>query len=305
MFNKILVSAGLVVCLIVCNIIDASAASKLNSYQKMIQNKNFMIKYETITKTPAYYLPNQEVLNLMFDPGAMNKVKQSYDLIKNKLYFINHELFQDKIIVPQSKNRKAYESTKELLTEGVWCKANSKGVTVVSGNKVYSECINDYTGVYTYSIDNKSLEWKYIGYGEKKYFSEIEKNEYNINKLQLKYKDYDIESEMNYGINFGNVVVTRYLHAILPEEDHPMTIPVFKLIKSTDEYEEYYSDDGSLKEVVRYYFDGNNLSKIMAMAVRSNVNNSTEVGQYIININEFTDNVDTKYFTLPDYIISK
>lgn len=305
MFKKILAAFVLLGFLAISNNIDACAASKLEPYQKMIQNKNFMIKYETITKTPAYYLQNQEALDIMFDSEKMRKVKQAFDIIKNKSYIVNHSLFPDKIIAPQSKDRNVYEMMKESVTEGAWCKSNSNGITAVSDSKIYSECTNDYTGVYTYSINNKSLSWKYIAYNGKKNYSEIEKNDWSSNKLNLKYCDYDIESEVNYGINLGNVAITRYLYAILPEQDHPMTIPVFTLVKSTDEYEEYYSDDGSLKEVVRYYFSGGSLSKIMAMAVKSNVNNSTEVGQYIINISEFTDNVDSKYFALPAYIIAK
>lgn len=305
MYKRFLTVFVLLGYIIISNNIYASAASKLEPYQKMIQTKNFMIKYETVTKTPAYYLQNQEVLDIMFDSEKMSKIKQAMEIIKNKSYIVNHSLFPDKIIAPQSKDRKIYEMMKEAVTEGAWCKSNSKGIAAVLDNKLYSECTNDYTGVYAYSIDNKSLAWKYIAYNGKKNYSEIEKNDWASNKLNLKYCDYDIESEMNYGVNLGNIVITRYLYAMLPEQDHPMTVPVFKLLKSTDEYEEYYSDDGSMKEVIRYYFNGNELNKIMAMAVKTNANNATEVGQYIININEFSDNVDNKYFTLPEYIIAK
>lgn len=288
--------------LVVC----AMPSSKLEPYAKMITSRNFMIKYENLSKIPGPYIANPEYLFSMDDTRTSNSIKKFMDLRKNNAYFTNLQLFPENKVSTFNAQGKFYklQSAKNYELSPI-----SNGIIVAKDNNIYSECGDDRGRLYQLSVKDKSLIWKMmnLSYGTNKnkisYTPLVAADMGSKKNVKLEYTDYDIESEINYGINLGSAPITRYIYAILPEADHPMTVPEFRLIKSTDEYEEYYSENENIQEAVRYCFDGDKLTKIMAMAVMEHPNGEKEIGQYIININEFTSEIDESYFKIPDYVI--
>lgn len=290
--------------LIVC----AMPSSKLEPYAKMISSKNFMIKYENLSKIPGPYIANPEALFSMDDVGTSSSRKKFMDVSKHNAYFVNLKLFPENKVSTFNAQGKFYklQSAKDYELLPI-----SQGVVVVKDNNFYSECGNDRGRLYQLSINDKSLNWKMqnLSYGTNKNkisYTPLAAADMGSDKsVKLEYTDYDIESEINYGINLGSAPITRYIYAMFPEADRPMTIPEFRLVKSTDEYEEYYSENDNMQEAVRYYFDGDKLTKIKAMAIIEHPNVENEIGQYVININEFTSEIDESYFKLPEYVFIK
>lgn len=109
--------------------------------------------------------------------------------------------------------------------------------------------------------------------------------------------------EVNYianimqGDSFGSSNMTRYLNALLPDDNKSMDMPVFRYVGSgwLDNglnYEDYKSDAKDFFEAVRYYFNGYNLVKIAAAQYWRNNNGVMEGNKTIIKITEFSPTPD-------------
>ena len=106
------------------------------------------------------------------------------------------------------------------------------------------------------------------------------------------------------GASFGGSNMTRYLNAILPNDDKSKEMPVFKFVDSGWlnnglNYEDYTSTNNGIFEAVRYYFNGYNLVKIAAVQYWTNANGVMEGNKTIMKINEFSSAPDKTYLELP------
>lgn len=107
----------------------------------------------------------------------------------------------------------------------------------------------------------------------------------------------NIMANVMLGDSFGSSNMTRYLNALLPDDNKSMDMPTFRYIGSgwLDNglnYEDYKSDEENFFEAVRYYFNGYNLVKIAAAQYWRNSNGVMEGNKTIIKINEFSPTPD-------------
>lgn len=106
------------------------------------------------------------------------------------------------------------------------------------------------------------------------------------------------------GNTYGSSRMSRYLNALLPNDNKSLDMPTFRYVGSgwLDNglnYEDYKSNDDSVFEAVRYYFNGYNLVKIAAVEYWTNASGVMEGNKTIIKINEFSPVPDTNYLQIP------
>lgn len=300
------------------------SASKLDSYRDMVKNREFTISYTYETEIPSLFISNPEI-----------------EYIEGKIYFDDYKkavkYYNDRFCIPnmvqltpeeslKNGNGVLYFTTANKNTINTHLRnaslpAGGSGMAAITKDNMYSECVTDKSSIHHLKLGDQYLGWKsYNLMSEKKSYTPIGEsvtkdmmnsvpsiNIFSIfggndNSLKLKYLPYDTEMELNYGINLGSTLITRYINAILPDEDHPVYIPKFNLVSSTPEYEDYQTDNNGKKEVVRYCFDGDKLTKIMVVIAGYKLDGTPNVHQYSILINDFTSQVDPKHFEIPEYI---
>lgn len=112
------------------------------------------------------------------------------------------------------------------------------------------------------------------------------------------------------GSSFGSSALTRYLNAILPNENKSPDMPEFEFVTSgwLDNglnYEDYSSSEGNVYEAVRYYFNGYNLIKIAAIQYWRNDQGIMEGEKTIIRIDEFSPTPTKELLVLPEGVKEK
>lgn len=315
---------SILLCLVVLSIsVSIACASKLDVYRDMVKNKEFTVSYTYETEIPMLFISNPEI-----------------EYIEGKMYFDDYKkavkYYNDKFCIPNMTQLVPEESLKNgngvmYLTPGMntlnthlrnaSLPAGGSGMAAITKDNMYSECVTDKASIHHLKLGEQYLGWKaYNLVSEKKSYTPIGEsvtkdlmnsvpsiNIFSIfggndNSIKLKCLPYDTEMELNYGINLGSTLITRYINAILPDEDHPVYIPKFNLVSATPEYEDYQTDNNGKKEVVRYCFDGDKLTKIMVIIAGYKLDGTPSVHQYSIVINDFTSQVDQKHFEIPEYI---
>lgn len=183
------------------------------------------------------------------------------------------------------------------------------------------------SGIVTADGDNRYEE---IGYGDMKQcrFQRGEdtfvfiKNAVKAPTGNLMYEIYGAKKNLvapiatNYmaqsmlGSSYGSSALTRYLNAILPDDNKSSDSPEFKFVTSGWlenglNYEDYRSVDGDINEAVRYYFNGYNLIKIAAIRYWRNEKGVMEGEKTIIRIDEFSPTPTKELLTLPPGVKEK
>lgn len=178
-------------------------------------------------------------------------------------------------------------------------------------------------------LTNKQVEYLLVADGENKY-EEMEAGDFKQCRLVkgddtyvfVKHRNNGIEdiwgskkgvvspmkrnlrAEAMAGASYGGSKMTRYLNAMLPNENKSKDMPVFNYVRTGwlsngMNYEDYTSTNDGVFEAVRYYFDGYNLVKIAAVEYWTNSNGVMEGNKTIIKINEFSPTPDQTYLELP------
>lgn len=106
------------------------------------------------------------------------------------------------------------------------------------------------------------------------------------------------------GSSYGSSAMSRYLNAIMPNENKTVNQPLFRYVTSgwLDNglnYEDYKTENDGIYEAVRYYFNGYTLVKIAAIQYWKNAQGVLEGKKTIIKINEFSPTPDQTYLNLP------
>jgi len=121
-------------------------------------------------------------------------------------------------------------------------------------------------------------------------------------------ESFDIESMLLYGENFGPADVSRLFTAMLPADKKPAGSPEYKYVGEGElpdgrTYEDYRTDTGtSGLEAVRFYFQGNELTRIAAASYFIRPDGKMDGRKCVLNINEFVNIPDSKLLKLPEKV---
>lgn len=122
------------------------------------------------------------------------------------------------------------------------------------------------------------------------------------NRVEANSKNY--LAELIEGESYGDSDMSRLLNAILPDEVKNAQQVRYKFIASgnlTDglSYEDYRADFDGVTEIVRYYFKGDALIKIVSASYYKKSDGKIDGRKCIIKIDEFSDVPDRSLLTLP------
>ena len=214
------------------------------------------------------------------------------NLLKNKTYTIKYvDITNKDKIHMYGKNSMDTSQSSFLLN------SQTESVAVADGNNRYEEIkCGDFTqcrlqiGTDQYTFVKYFNGKKVDIYGNKKGSITAD----NINELAYKMQ----------GASYGSSQMTRYLNALLPNDEKSMDMPSFRYVGSgwLDNglnYEDYKSDAQGIFEAVRYYFNGYNMVKIAAVQYWTNASGIMEGNKTIIKINEFSPTPDQSYLQVP------
>ena len=119
-------------------------------------------------------------------------------------------------------------------------------------------------------------------------------------------------AEKVWGLNFGDNRMTRFLHALLPNDGKAEGLPSYSRVASGTlpdglNYVDYKADNSSANffEAIRYYFRGDRMVKIAAGQYCVNDKGEMDGVRCIIKIDEFSPTPDPSYLKLPDGLEDK
>lgn len=173
----------------------------------------------------------------------------------------------------------------------------TESVAVADGKDCYEEIA---AGPYTQCRLQKGSDlFVYVKYNDGK-----KQEIYGSKKGTISSADRNLFAVAMQGASFGSSSMTRYLNALLPDENKSKDMPKFTYVGSgwLDNglnYEDYKSNENGMFEAVRYYFNGYNLVKIAAAQYWTNNAGVIEGNKTIIKINEFSPTPDKAYLELP------
>lgn len=270
-------------------------AAKVDKYRDAIVNKNFMLKYE-VAKVPVYQsmrsgtltfrenlLGSNEEITKSLHHGIVcvsnenryieiykNAYETTFGNISNLTladrYIFKPDIKNKKIKVPERGNCILFKNGE--IFQFIWAKDGDK---------------RKYLGKIKY--------WEYKS-GEIKANADISRTPYQ-----------DLVEEYNYGVPEISLVIM----PLLPREKVIATpwTPDYKFFSSGSlnnglTYEDFVSNRNNFFSAVRYYFNGNDMVKV---AIASYIKENGKIQSYekkVINITEFSTNVDQNYLKLPE-----
>lgn len=122
------------------------------------------------------------------------------------------------------------------------------------------------------------------------------------NKIRANSRNY--LAELLEGESYGDADMSRLMNAMMPDSEKSADMPRYTHVKSGQlkdglKYEDYKSSDGGALSAIRYYFDGDRLVKIASADYRKDADGNIEGRRCVIEIDEFSSNVESEYLTLP------
>ena len=261
-----------------------ATASKTDPYRDAILSKNFTLKY-TVEIPPTFKTSN----DANFGSKGMT--------IKDSMNFSDFP--HGGIVVVDGD-----DSYTEVFTGGYISSFKTKMAGEIDNHYIIAKAGGNCTlikdnEVFTFFWDLKNDQRRY--YGAQGFFGKsksVKANDakYDVTPYQKFMRDYSL----------GSSEITNALLPILPPDkilDLP-GIPHYEFFDSGSldnglTYEDFVSDDPNLFSAVRYYFDGDNMTKI---AFASYVKNGSKIEGYtrsVIKILGFANTAEEKYLSLP------
>lgn len=171
------------------------------------------------------------------------------------------------------------------------------GVITCAENAKYEEVGNNDFYICRLSKNGEDFFFtKYKKGGKFEYFG--------TKKNHVKANEKNYLAEIIEGKSYGDADMSRLLNAIMPNESKSAEQPRYRFIaagnlNNTLSYEDFRTDNDGVTEVVRYYFEGDNLVKISAASYIKNVDGKIEGRRCIIKVNEFSAVPDRALLNLP------
>lgn len=237
-------------------------ASRLDSYREILLNNSYTIKYTNIT--PAPRVTNKDRVELY---GKSGLAVEENDFLINKP--------KSGIITADGQNK--YEEVGGEVEGNLFymCRLSKNG--------------EDFFFSKYKTINKKGTgRWKYVGTrrnrvvaNDKNYIAEILENE-----------------------SYGDADMSRLINAILPNANKNSQAAEYKFVAQGELannifYEDYRADFDGKAEIVRYYFNGDEIFKISAASFYETPDGKIEGRRCIIKIEEFLAAPDESLLQLP------
>ena len=270
-------------------------AAKVDAYRNIISSERFTIKY-TIIEPPVHVTNSAVTLDQDINRSA------PYDFNQNKNIF--------SIMLGK------FEMIKKNPTDSN--ADDFKGVVVCDGANRYFEdtsvpdyltpaeatklCVlkkNDERFRFRYWQDKGKI--KYWGnYGAKGVYANLEEGAGIMNAVDVMKEDYSygiLTTALAPMISTDKVIATHYT-------------PEYKFVGSGTlngglSYEDFFGSKNGFNCAIRYYFDGDTLSKIAVFDYIMKDSRVQSYEKYLVQIDEFSSTPDQSYLTLPEGLKDK
>ena len=172
-----------------------------------------------------------------------------------------------------------------------------RGIVVSSGDDRYEEVGDGSFDMCRLTKGNENFLFT-------KYTKDSQITYYGTKKNKVEANSRNYLAEIIEGQSYGDEDMSWLLNAILPNDLKSADMPRYFHVRSGKlnnnlNYEDYKSDDISTFNAIRYYFEGNKLTKISAVSYKKLSNGNISGRKCIIKINEFSPTADKKLLSLP------
>ena len=286
----------LVTCILV--LCPSVQAAKVDMYRDLLLSKKFTLKYD-VQEIPIIQTSNDAVLT---NRGLANKLATGFEGFPHSAVIVfngddrYNEIFHDETIVSykvktskfdsSSKSHATTETDSLKLPEGGQCRLIKDGE------------------VFEFFWDKKNDKKRYLGgwtqFGKSKSVKAGGSDLFN--ESQRFVQDY----------NFGTPEIARALLPLLPPEKIPATPQTlaYKFFGSGSleggvTYEDFISDNADVFSAIRYYFSGNDMTKIAQVNYVKENGKILGYDKSVIYITEFSSTPDQSYLSLPTELKDK
>lgn len=172
-----------------------------------------------------------------------------------------------------------------------------RGIVISSGDDRYEE-VGD--GIFDMCRLTKGNEIFLFT----KYTKDNHMTYYGTKKNKVEANSRNYLAEIIEGQSYGDEDMSWLLNAMLTDDSKSADMPRYFHIKSGKlnnnlNYEDYKSDEKSTLSAIRYYFEGNKLTKISAVSYKKLSDGNVSGRKCIIKINEFSPTPNKNFLSLP------
>lgn len=249
---------GLMIFSLAFQVEAASDTSRLDKYREILLNNSYLIEYENIT--PTRRVTNKDRVNLY---GKSGLAVEENDILANK---------RKKGVITADGQNKYEEVGGNIDDDGnefYMCRLSKNGEDF-------------FFSKYKTGNQKNSSRFKYVG----------------VRRNRVVANDKNYLAEIMGSESYGDADMSRLINAILPNANNNSQQAEYKFVAqgklpNNRFYEDYRSGD---TEIVRYYFDGDKLSKIASYRISED---KTEGRRCIIKIDKFEATPNEGLLQLP------
>lgn len=241
------------------------------------------------------------LLSTIFATGEAAKIDAYRDMLISKSYTIRY----DNITPPKRQTNRdkspLFGNSGMAVEKNDYLTNRQRSAIVTSDGENRYEEVGDGTFSQCRLIKGNEV-FNFTKYPNKENPKEIEYMGSKKNKVEAVERNYLAESLE--GESYGDTDITRILNAILPQDKKPAGSMVYAFagagnLPSGLSYEDYKGNVGNVTSVIRYYFNGANLTKIAAVEYYKDPAGNLQGQKFIANIKEFSAEPDAKLLKLP------
>ena len=276
-------------------LMTTAEAVKVDAYRDIISSGRFTIKY-TLIEPPVHVTNSAVTLDQDVNrsaPHAFNRNKNIFSIM-----FVKFEMTKKS---PEDSNLNDFKGVvvcnganryfEDISVPDYWTPAEATNFCVLKKN--------DERFRFHYWQDKGKI--KYWGnYGAKGIYANFEEGLGKMNAVDV------LKEDLSYGI------LTTALSPIISTDKIIATpyTPEYKFIGSGTlngglSYEDFFGSKNGFNCAIRYYFDGDTLSKIAVFDYIMKDSRVQSYEKYLVQIDEFSSTPDQSYLTLPEGLKDK
>ena len=235
---------------------------------------------------------------VMKDAFAATKLDTYKNILISKHYTIRYENITPAPRVTNKDKINLFGSSGMSIRQNEYLINKSKsGIVVGNGNDRYEEVGDGNFNMCRLTKNNENfLFTKYVKGNRIEYYGNKK------NKVEANARNY--LAEIIEGQSYGDADMSWLLNAMLPDNLKSADMPSYIYAASGNlnnglSYEDYKSVNSNELSAIRYYFKGNQLTKISAISYVKDGSNNISGRKCIIKINEFSSTPNMKFLSLP------